>query len=259
MVSNKEQGEQMLKIALCDNDADVCEQLQNILFQIQDKYGEEYQYEVFNESSMFLKKLEDAKENGEKSELRGAAGYDIIFLDIEMPGASGIDVARFIREEIGDDDVMLVFVSSYTAYALQLFDAHPLDFIVKPVTYENVTRLMEKAYRIMGEGNEYFSFKYNKEPQWVAISKIIYFESAGRKIIIHTAEKDYYFYGKISQLLLDKRLRTFMQIHKSMLVNFKYIARFESDTIELNNKTVLQISRQYRKNVMEKFWEMETR
>ena len=117
---------------------------------------------------------------------------------------------------------------------------------------------MEKAYRIMGKGNEYFSFKYNKEPQWVLISKITYFESMGRKIIIHTADKDYYFYGKISELLLDKRLHTFIQLHKSILVNFKHVVRFESDFLELNNGTVLQISRQYRKNVMDKFWEMET-
>lgn len=248
----------MLNIAICDNDIHVCNELERILYRIQDIYDEEYHCEIYDNSKTFVDRLKRSMDSDDGIHARGATGYHIIFLDIEMPEISGIEVARYIREKIRDEDVMIVFISSYTAYALQLFEVHPLDFIIKPVTHENVQHLFEKAYRIMGVGHEYFSFKYNREQNRILIANILYFESVSRKIIIHTTDGEFYFYEKLAELLNDRRLHTFIQIHKSLLVNYKHVARFRRDSLELNNGEILPISQQNRKDVMNRFLEMES-
>ncbi|MEL7568552.1 MAG: response regulator [Dehalobacterium sp.] len=61
------------------------------------------------------------------------ACFDIVFLDIELPKISGIDIGKKIRDEMHDETTKIVYISGKDSYAMGLFDVRPLNFLIKPI------------------------------------------------------------------------------------------------------------------------------
>jgi len=78
---------------------------------------------------------------------------DVLFLDIRMPGQSGLNAAAELAEEWPNDETMpaLVFVTAYEAYAVQAFDAQALDYLLKPVTSERLARAVQRVQQRLSE------------------------------------------------------------------------------------------------------------
>ena len=109
-----------IKIAVCDDEVEICALLEMMLIDIFRDKGMSCEAESFYTGESLCKEFERRK-------------YDLIFLDIEMDGKSGIDVGRFLRDELGNETVQIVYISAKTEYAMELFEFHPMNFLVKPI------------------------------------------------------------------------------------------------------------------------------
>src|SRR3954467_10776593 len=75
--------------------------------------------------------------------LAAAVRYDVVFLDIEMPGPSGLDLARVFRQQTAAP--LLVFVTAYERYAVQAFAVEAFDYLLKPVDAERLARVVDRV------------------------------------------------------------------------------------------------------------------
>ena len=229
----------MLRIAICDDDVYLVANIEEMLCQYLKKNLIESDMEIFYDGITLEKKYEC----GER--------FDIIYLDIEMGGKNGIEVAKFIRKL--DRDVLLIYVSSYETYFLQMFEVEPFRFIRKPINAKDFEMITNLAYERTIENDAYFEYKYNRTIGKVLIRRIIYFESVGRTVIIHTEDCTYRYYGKLDEV--EQRLYQnkipFLRIHKSFYVNFHFVDKITFSKLILSDGTTLQIS-QDRQNIIRK-------
>ena len=220
----------MLRIAICDDDKILVTQIEEMLNRYLDKKMIDRYIEIFYDGAS----LERIYEKGDR--------FDIIYLDIEMSGKNGIEAAKSIRRL--DRDVLLIYVSSYETYFMQLFEVEPFRFIKKPIKETEFEEVIDFAYERIIEEDAYFEYKYNKTVGKVLIRKIMYFESAGRIVNIHTEESTYRYYGKLDEVerrLVQNKI-PFLRIHKSFYVNFHFVDKITFSKLILSDGTVLQIS-----------------
>lgn len=229
----------MYHIAIVDDDSMFCDTIKECLENI------EYEFKIEMELSIWYTGEELYKY------LKAGNQMDIIFLDIELAGNSGIWLGNMIREEFSDFRTAIVYISYEKNYALQLFQTQPIDFLVKPVYQEDVQRVIKQYLRGNQSKKSQFLFKKGHKYCNIPFEDILYFQSVGRKICIVGREEEQEFYGKLENI---KELLTqqFIQIHKSYLVNQNYIREYMYESVIMCNGEKLNISKPYRKLVQEK-------
>ena len=168
----------MLRIALCDDEWEVREAFRLQLEKVLIEGSEEIVYE-FSSGTNAVSWLR--KHPGE---------VDLLFLDIEMKGLSGMETAKKLREF--DDSIIIVFVTGYTEYVFDGYSVGALDYIVKPVVME---RLMELLHRIRVKMEQELTFAFqNAEGTWrFRQQEILYFFSDKRKCTLVTQKGTYAF------------------------------------------------------------------
>lgn len=232
----QQKREGMYKIGICDDGENICKELETMIL----KYAGEHNI------SMKVYKWYDGEEAcrflAEKNRI------DILFLDIELFEMSGMDVGHFIREKMKNHSMQIVYISSKTSYARQLFKTQPMDFLEKPIGQQQMNETLEMAMEIIGTGNDRFEYESGKERYFVPYHEIRYLVSEKRKIKLLLAQGEREFYGKIADIA-SRMPKQFIMIHQSYIVNKNYVARYRHDSVELGDGTVLPISKAYRKSV----------
>ena len=189
-------------------------------------------------------------------DLKQGIHIDILFLDIALMEMDGVEVGKYIRNCLDDREMQIVYISGYQAYAQSLFQNQPLDFILKPISEQQIIDAMDLAVNILGKTRRVFSYHKGKELYYMPCNQIIYFTSAGRKIKMITQLGEDEFYGKIDELK-NKLPEDFLLIHKSYYINRRWIQRYSYENIELFDKTILPIAKAKRKCIRETMLEEE--
>lgn len=231
----------MLKIAICDDDVKFAGKFETMLLAVTRKEHIRIDIDVFVDGKELLNNIFEVEKN-----------YILIFLDIEMRGMNGLEIAKQIRKK--DDQIMIIYVTSHKSYAIEAYDVQPFQFLVKPVDLDTVHRYFMKAYEKLTKGPSYFFCQFGGNTDSLLMSEIMYFKSCRRIINIYMSDgSNYRFYGKLNDL--EERLRQekadFWRIHQSFLVNVRYIAKISYDKVELKNEKVLYISEDRRRAISE--------
>lgn len=176
---------------------------------------------------------------------------DLIFLDINLPGKSGIEFARNIQPETA-----IIFTTAYTDYAVEGFELEAVDYILKPISYERFAKAINK-YRKMRELNEivllnkktetenpFIFVKCERKMVKLFLDEIGYFESQGNYLMIYTKTNSYKTYQSISEMEEKLPEGLFCRIHRSFLVSIKKITSFNAYAVTLEEKQ-LPIGRLY--------------
>lgn len=229
----------MLRIAICDDDKIICQQLEDMLTDIEEETNEQYEVEVFYSGEELYRYL---KKNNR---------YNLIFLDIEMRDLNGVEVGKKIRDEMNDETTQIVYISGREDYAMDLFEVRPLNFLIKPVSKNKVEAAVNKAIKILGESKHFYEYKNGNVNFSVSVGNILYFESDGRKVNIILMDDIKSFYGKLSEVEEKLRNQDFIMIHKSYLINFNHVIEYTYDYVKMSNKETLTISQNNRKAVRE--------
>lgn len=226
----------MYKIGICDDGKNVCSSIEDMLLQYAKINGKKLDVEVWYSGEGLCSYLV------QKNQL------DILFLDIELVQMSGIEVGNFIRNQLENRNMQIVYISSHVSYAQQLFKTQPAEFLVKPVTQEMVNDVMELMDKLFGNYVGIFEFRKGKEFYHVPFKDILYFVSDGKKVKVITASKEEEFYGKLKEIMKSLP-KEFIAIHQSFIVNKKYVLKYAYDYVEMLDGMKLTISKVNRKTV----------
>lgn len=207
------------------------------------QYLQKYQKETGYELKLYF--FSDGDEILEKYK----AEYDIILMDIQMRFVDGMTAAEQIRQM--DKDVIIMFITNMTSYAIRGYDVNALDYMVKPVEYFSFSQKLGRAIeRIKKNDSHFIAVPIETGIQKLNIEEVYYVESFGHNLVFDTKQGEVQSRGtmkKIEDLLLPYG---FFRCGKSYLVNMKYVDGVKGGCCEVNGKK-LQISRQKKKEFMD--------
>jgi len=242
----------MIHIAICDDEVKICSDLERTLTDIFDRVKVECEIDVLGAGEELCRMVD------------AGAHYDLIFLDIEFAKSeiNGVDTARFIRESHQNHLVSIVFVSWEKKYAMQLFEIHPMDFLIKPLEYEKVDKTVRTFLKIAGLWSGEFTYKKGHDIYKVQAKNILYLESSDRKLILHLNDgKKEEFYGSLKEAYNEQLHRLdFLFIHAAYAVNYDYVTVVKFNQLVLpGNAATLPISPNRRSEVRERYYEIMKR
>ncbi|BES65704.1 LytTR family DNA-binding domain-containing protein [Gottschalkiaceae bacterium SANA] len=227
----------MLRIAICDDDKVIGSEIESLILEYQQMIRSEFEIEVF-ESGVEL-----------YAYLKKGNSVDLIFLDIEMEDMDGIEIGEKIRVEMNDYRTSIIYVSGKDGYDRKLFDFQPLHFLSKPIEKKKIFADLELAIKLFKKNNHIFSFKTGHDMNRIPMNKILYFESKGRKVRIVTLEQEYLFYGTIEHVLHELPQKSFLQIHRSYIINYNHVKVFSYDKVMMQDNKCLSIGQKRRQAV----------
>jgi len=220
----------MLRIAICDD----CNTDRNLLSQMIHEYSIENS--IAESISLF--------ESGEEF-LHSCCVYDIVFMDIHLPGLSGIQTVR--EYQYHPMKSCIVFVTQSERYAAAAFGLNALHYIRKPVNTAQVTAAMEKCiscFRLLPV--RYLMIQGKGEILPVITSGIQYIEVFNKKSVVHTRQREIETYTSLSRLYESLDPDIFLRIQRSYIVNMHSIGEFHFDHILMKNKKSIPLSRMNR-------------
>ncbi len=201
---------------------------------------------------------------------------DVVFLDVQMPGATGFDVVQAVRP---DRMPIVVFVTAYDKYALKAFDVHALDYLLKPFDRDRFQKALQRAREQVERqqtgdlGRRLLALVHDLKPANQRLDRLV-IKSGGRVFFLRTDEIDWIeaagnyvrlHLGNDSHLFretmtaLEGRLdpQRFFRIHRSRIVNIERVQELQpwfngEYAVLLRNGTKLTLSRGYREKLQER-------
>lgn len=165
---------------------------------------------------------------------------ELILLDIEMPGMSGIDLTK----NLGISRPVIIFTSSKKEYAVEAFELNVADYILKPITPARFTQAIEKARDILSSNKE--EVKINEDEfifirdsniiRRLKIDEILYVEAMGDYVKLHTSQKFYAIHSTLKTV--ESRLpdSIFLRVHRSYIIAVNKIDTIEEGAIIIKGK-----------------------
>jgi DNA-binding LytR/AlgR family response regulator len=181
---------------------------------------------------------------------------DVMFLDIQMPGITGVNFMRSLKNA-----PRVIFTTAYSEYAVDAFELEAVDYLLKPITFERFIKAIQKlkpgnevpvdkpATPSVQENTGHIFLKVDRRLIKIDLADIIYIEAYGDYLKVHTATQTYVTYmtfNKIEQLL---PATGFMRIHRSTMVNTAYIRFIEGNFVRVGEQD-LAIGQSYRDRLM---------
>lgn len=226
----------MLKIALCDDSRTDMERLEMAFDRLR-QYP--FNYDVYFSAEELLKNRKKQEED-----------YQLYIFDIELPGISGLELARELRKD--DEKALFVFLTSCSEYVMEVFDVITFDYILKPITEEKLEKVLLKAMRYLEITKQDFVFQFRKDHFRIKCEDILYFEKNGRQAVIHAVNGEYRTNMTIMDLWKQLDDKVFSHIHLSYIVNLCHIRAIEGDEVVLDNGEHLLITRSHKQELKEK-------
>lgn len=166
---------------------------------------------------------------------------DIVFLDIQMPDLTGIQLSKLI-----DEDVNIIFTTAYPQFAVEGFELNAVDYLLKPIAFprfiEAVERVKKKKSSVKETSNlnneEYFFVKTDGKNKFrkVKLSDILFAESIKNYVIIHTEAEQLVTYNTLKNIQESLPQTKFIKIHKSYIVALDKVEKTDNYEVWINGK-----------------------
>ncbi|NBH15749.1 DNA-binding response regulator [Lachnospiraceae bacterium] len=226
----------MYRVGICDDDKILCSLLEEQLQKLSADMLVKFEIEVWYSGESL------------ECDLKKGIGLDILFLDIELLQKNGIEIGTFIRDEMGDTDTHIVYISSKQGYAMELFKMQPLEFLVKPISVARLKEVLERSMKRKKYAESCFEYQKGSQIFRISVKEIVYFMSMDKKILMIKKDGQEEFYGKLKNVM-GQLPADFLMIHQSYVIHQEYVSEYSYESIKMMNGDVLSVSKPYRKEV----------
>ena len=227
-----------MQIAVCDDEKEIRDMLA-------EKIGK-----LYPEADLWLYRSGEELLSSDKEP-------DILLLDIQMPGKNGMETAKELRRK--NKKAIIIFVTALEDFVFQAFDVGAFHYLVKPFDDGKFAEVLRNAVEQSedrkkpedaGRKGEIPSLIITTGGEHITIhlEDVVYAEVFDRKVILHTMDADIEYYGKMKELE-EKAGDEFYRTHRSFLVNFDFIRKYDATTVYLKKGQVLMAKRKYQEFV----------
>ena len=215
------------KIAICDDSAADREYVTDMVGRWAERNGHAIRLNKFDSAEGFL--FHYAEESD----------YDILLLDIEMPGMDGVTMARKLRQD--NDTVQIVFITGYSDYISEGYEVAALHYLMKPVKADKLCSVLDRAAEKLKKNEKILTFDVGGEMIRVPVYQIRYADVFGNYVTVH-AQTDVTIKMTLGDLekLLDER---FFRVGRSAIINLALVSRVTKKEIVLSEGTVVPLPR----------------
>jgi len=190
----------------------------------------------------------------EAIEILRRENIDLIFLDIQMPGLTGLQFIQSLTVK-----PMIILITAYDQYALEGFNLDVIDYLVKPVSFERFLKACEKAYQYQKlkkggsaaevEKEDYFFIKCDNAIEKVYYKDLLLVEGMMNYVTLHTTNRKMIVYMTIKSMLEQLPADKFLKVQKSYIVNLEAIKSIEGNALSVGNQKIT-IGQAYRDEVL---------
>lgn len=223
----------MYKIAVCDDEEAVSEQVKNLIAE----WNPAVDVVCFSSGEALLENYQS---------------YEAVFLDIDMAGMNGIETGKAIRRL--DKDTKIVYLTAYRDYVSGAFGVHAFQYLLKPVNKKAIWNVLEEIFRYMksAEKKIILDFHTVDGALCLPVESIYFFEYENRKIRIVTDKEQYYMADKIGNVAKRMTEFGFSMPHQSFVVNMFHVKNVKNQQIFLDNGMEIPLSQK-----KQKIWKQE--
>ena len=203
------------------------------------------------EKTPFLESVGSCRNAFEALEMIHTLSPDLLFVDINMPGPSGMDLVKSLKNKC-----MVIFTTAYSEYAIEGFRVDATDYLLKPIGYADFLRSAEKArqqYKLISSKDvpsdaDCLFVKSEYKIVRVETADILFVESRGEYLYICSEiAKPVMTLGNMQSITDRLPFEKFMRVHRSYIVNLQKITSVERSRIFLPKNHIIPIGEQYRK------------
>lgn len=230
-------SQRTLLMAVCDDEPEdivqICEAMQKTMERL--KYYGKYEFRRFADSGeLYAAGLKDC--------------FSLVFLDIEMPGMDGFELASKLGKEM--PGTRLIFISNYDSYVFESYEYAPFWFIRKSALEHDMYRAMRRYMQCLSESRITYKVKDGAGFKEVYIKDILYVESAVHTLMFRTVHgvilKKY---GSLKTVEKELAPYGFLRVYKSYLVNMCHIRQVETQDVLLSGDVRVAMGRDRRKSI----------
>ncbi len=159
--------------------------------------------------------------------------FDVVFLDIHMPGVDGLALARALRDT--SEQLALVFVTAHAEHAVDAFGLDAVDYLTKPVRLERLQQALQKAERFAhvqrgleahGADEPYLVIQDRLRTERIPLHAVVYFKAELKYVTVRTAQRSYILDGSLNELE-GKYGEQFIRIHRNALIARRAVQALE--------------------------------
>lgn len=208
-----------MKIAICDDCTKDRDRLVHLCKLT--GVGENYEYLTYSSGDDLL------------AAFAGGESFDLIFLDVDMPGIDGISTGKLLREQ--NMNVIIIFVTSHPEFALDAFECEAFHYLLKPCDSERLNEVLSRAQTRLGLLRQYHVVKAKDRTVKLPVSELYYIECLNRHIVYHMKNEDVTTRETLSDVYDALAPLGFCQIHQGYIVNMGKISSIDKDTVTLDD------------------------
>lgn len=210
-------------IAIVEDSDDAYQRLAEHIDRFAKENGQEFDVTRFSSGNPFL----------EQKDL----GFNIVFLDIELPDLDGLSIARRLRET--NKVCSIVFVTNLAKYAQYGYEVDAISYLVKPVTYDSFALVFRKAINAYAQNEEYdFVFKIPGGMQKISAKRLMYVEIVSHIIVYHLVDETIEKTGTMSKVEKVLAPFGFLRCHNAFLVNPMFIRGIQQNDLLVGTETI---------------------
>ena len=218
-------------VAIVEDSPAEAELLRSYFARFTKEHGVDFTLTCFASGEEFLNKYRPA--------------YDLVLMDIGLPGHNGMETAAALRER--DRSVTLIFVTNMAQFAVKGYEVDAFDFVVKPVGYSNFALKLQRALnKLDTRRDSEVLVTLSDSMVRLSASQIKYIEISGHRMVYHTTDGELYAYGNLKEVEASLGGGMFARCNNCYLVNLNYVRAVQGHTVTVGTDE-LQISRPRRK------------